>query len=211
MLSANNLHQILIAIHEYEETHGHLPPAAICDEDGRPLLSWRVLLLPYLEEEPLFKEFHLDEAWDSPRNLKLLQRMPRDYAPLGQGDFEPYCTFYQAIVGPGAAFEPGRSLKLKEDFGDGAANTLMIVEAAEAVPWTRPADVVYDLNRPIPPLGGMFKGRTHWFDEPMRIAGINVAFADGSTWFFAGGQIGEDQWRALITRNGGEKTHHLRD
>jgi prepilin-type processing-associated H-X9-DG protein len=203
MESANNLHQIGIALHDYEVDHGHLPPQVLVGSDGQPLLSWRVLILPYLEQEDLFRRFRLNEPWDSPHNVKLLDRMPKIYAPVRRVDFEPNCTFYQAFVGPGAAFEHGRTLK-SADFGDGPSNTLMVVEAGEAVPWTKPADVAVDPNEPIPPLGGNLKGKTGWF-ESARSAGFNALFADGHIRFFVADVAGDEKLRALITRAGGEK------
>src|ERR1700681_2736714 len=95
-----------VAMHIYQEVHGTLPPAAVCDKDGKPLLSWRVLLLPYMEQQALYDQFHLDETWDSPHNLPLLARMPKFYAPFnGKPTPRPYTTFYRVFVGKGAAFE----------------------------------------------------------------------------------------------------------
>jgi hypothetical protein len=206
MLSGNNLHVIGIALHDYEVDHGHLPPPTICAEDGRLLLSWRVLLLPYLEEEPLFKKFRLNEAWDSPHNIKLLDRMPKVYAPVGRGDFEPHRTFYQAFVGPGAAFEHGRKLRFA-DFTDGVEDTIVLAEAGEAVPWTKPDDLVYEPGQPLPTLGGLFRGRTGIFDEPMKEPGFNVATAWGQVYFIPSDRLDLKVLRGLITRNGGEKVH----
>ena len=75
----NNLKQIGLAMHNYHATHKTFPPAFTVDKDGKPLLSWRVLILPYLEQDALYKEFHLDEPWDSPHNRTLIERMPPTY------------------------------------------------------------------------------------------------------------------------------------
>ena len=80
--SMNNMKQILLAILDYEKAHGTLPPAYIADKDGKPLLSWRVLILPYLDCKDLYDQFHLDEPWDSDHNKQLIEKMPgfyRDY------------------------------------------------------------------------------------------------------------------------------------
>src|SRR5262245_36590716 len=69
---ANNLKQIGLALHNFEAVHSALPPQAIVDEEGEPLLSWRVAILPYIGEQALYDEFHLDEPWDSEHNLALL-------------------------------------------------------------------------------------------------------------------------------------------
>ncbi len=85
-VSMNNLKQIALAMLNYVEAKGAFPPAYIADKTtGKPLLSWRVAILPYLEREDLFKEFHLDEPWDSQHNKALIPRMPRVYrSPASQ-------------------------------------------------------------------------------------------------------------------------------
>ena len=74
-----NLHQIGLALHTYHDVHGSFPAQANYDSQGKPLLSWRVHILPYLGEETLYKEFHLQESWDSEHNRSLLARMPAFY------------------------------------------------------------------------------------------------------------------------------------
>ena len=159
--------------------------------DGTPLLSWRVLLLPYLAEEDLYREFKLDEPWDSPHNLRLLDRMPATYAAPGykKGRLPPHHTVCHVFVGPGTAFEGpgGRTLK---DFPDGQSNTLLIVEAGDPVPWTKPANLPFDPARVEVPRG-LFKD------------GYRAGFADGSVRFVPH-DAPPDRLRAAITRNGGE-------
>ena len=75
----NNLKQIGLAMHNYHAMHKTFPPAYTVDKAGKPLLSWRVLILPYLEQDALYKEFHLDEPWDSEHNRALIDRMPATY------------------------------------------------------------------------------------------------------------------------------------
>src|SRR6185312_11489838 len=99
---------IMIGLHQYHDAHGKLPPPAITDKAGKPLLSWRVALLPYLEQVALYNQFHLDEPWDSEHNRKLLPQMPKVYACTGNAPSVPYGTFYQAFVGKDCVFEPGR-------------------------------------------------------------------------------------------------------
>src|SRR5206468_5253686 len=70
----NNLKQIGLAMHSYHDVYKRLPSGAVQDKDGKALLSWRVHLLPFLEQEALFKEFKLDEPWDSDNNKKLLAK-----------------------------------------------------------------------------------------------------------------------------------------
>jgi hypothetical protein len=190
-MQMNNFHQLATALHNYQENHGRLPPAAVCDKDGRPLYSWRVALLPFLEEEALYKEFKLDEPWDSPHNLRLLPRMPRFYRTPLPGLAEPDRTRYQVFMGKGTAFEGVRGLRLPDDFPDGTSNTILVVEAAEAVPWTKPADLAYDPDGPLPPLGALSR---EWF---------HAALVDGSVRKVPR-KVSERTLRAAITRNGGE-------
>src|SRR5262249_33685587 len=147
---------------------GRLPPPAICSKDGKPLLSWRVAILPFIEQKALYDQFKLDEPWDSPPNLKLLDKMPKIYAPVGGVKTKaPHSTFYQAIVGPGAAWElrprpnaglfNAEGMRFPADFRDGTSNTILVVEGREAVPWTKPEDVRYDPKKAPPKLGGLFK------------------------------------------------------
>src|SRR5262249_28155596 len=146
------------AMQAYQDEHGRLPPAVLRARDGRPLLSWRVLLLPYLEGMELYRQFRLDEPWDSPNNKPLLSKMPGIYHPLpGNPVGELNTTFYQVFVGKGTAFE-GDGLTTKEIMAaDGGANTILVVDAGEAVPWTAPMDLLYAAGQPIPPLGDFYR------------------------------------------------------
>lgn len=207
MRSASQLREIGLAMHAYKEEKGHFPPAAVCDKDGTPLLSWRVLLLPYLEHEALFKQFKLDEPWDSPHNLKLLPLMPGVYHPVGEDRYEPHATFYQVFVGKGAAFEAGTEITLEEvSKGDGTSLTILVIEGGKAVPWTAPIDLKYDSHEPLPPVGGLFTGPTGWSDFRPRNDGTSAAFFDGHAQFLQR-QISEEALRALITRNAGDRVH----
>jgi hypothetical protein len=183
MSSSNNLHQIGLAVHNYENANGQLPPPAILDKKtGKPLLSWRVLMLPYIEQEALYQKFKLDEPWDSENNKPLLALMPKTYTVPRVGTQEPGLTHYQAFVGPGAAWEmrhnpnkphAAETLSLPAAFLDGTSNTILVAEAAEAVPWTAPMDIVFDNKGPFLPKLGVFKG------------GFQVALADGSVKFLS--------------------------
>jgi hypothetical protein len=157
--SATNLRQLVEAMHAYHGEHGCFPPAATYSRDGRPLLSWRVLLLPYLSNgryRRLYNEFQLDKPWDSPDNLIRMRYMPAVYAPVGD-DVKAALdtTYYQVFTGPTTPFpEKGRMTIV--GIRDGDANTVLITEAAEPVPWTQPRDIPYDPSKPLPKLGGQF-------------------------------------------------------
>jgi hypothetical protein len=190
----DRLKALASAMLDYREEHGTLPPHAVYSRDGTPLLSWRVLLLPYLGEGDLFDEFRLDEPWDGPHNARLLARRPAAYAAPGWWPpGGPHGTLYQVFVGRGAAFEGRTGMRWPQDFPDGTSNTILVVEAGEAVPWTKPEDLPYDPDLPLPKLGGLRFGR-----------GVFTAgMADGFV-FSVGKNVSEETLRAAITRNGGE-------
>jgi hypothetical protein len=166
-ISKNNLQQIALAFHNFNDTNGNLP-TDILDKDGKPLLSWRVAILPFVEQDALYKQFKLDEPWDSENNKKLIEKMPKLYAPVRvkakAGD-----TFYQVFVGGDDALFGGKKKpKIPQSIPDGTYFTGMIFEAGEPVVWSKPADLPFDAKKPLPKLGGLFDGECH------------VAMADGS-------------------------------
>ncbi len=188
----NNLKQIALAMLNYESATLSFPRPAITDKAGKPLLSWRVAILPYIERAGLYEKFKLDEPWDSPHNLALLKEMPANYECPSHARGEPYTTTYRLISGKGALFENGRDVKIA-DVTDGLTGTLLAVEAAEAVPWTKPDDLSFD-PAAAPSLLGT--GSSH-------PGGFNAAFGDGSVRFFRN-SIDPNVFRSLITRAGGE-------
>lgn len=198
-----SLRAIAAALHNYHAAFRKLPPAVVRDKEGRPLYSWRVLILQYLDEDEVYLRFKSDEPWDGPHNRALLAQTPRCYLPAGGGDDGPGLTRYLAFVGPGTAFE--RDGLRWADFPDGLSSTLLVVEAAEPVPWSKPADLAYDPAKPLPPLGGAFTKPVYYLGiEVGRREGFAACFADGST-RFVDARTDEATLRALITRNGGEK------
>jgi prepilin-type processing-associated H-X9-DG protein len=190
----NNLKQIGFALHNYHEANGCLPPAAITDKNGRPLLSWRVALVLYLEPNPRYLSFHLDEPWDSPHNLSLLDPVPSVYACPSDSTLKPGMTSYQAVIGPDTAFTPDFKPVRFEDFTDGLKDTLIIGESRRAVPWTKPEDLPFDTALPLNGLGS---------DHVYHNNGFNVLFADGSLRFLKSSN-NPSVLRALLTRNGNE-------
>jgi RNA polymerase sigma-70 factor (ECF subfamily) len=188
-LSVNNLKQIGLALHNYHNDFERFPAAAIYDNNGKPVLSWRVAILPYIEQTALYRQFKLDEPWDSEHNKKLLAQMPKIYAPVGVKTKEPHMTFYQVFTGKDTVFEGTQGARFA-DIVDGTSNTIVAVEAAEAVPWTKPDDLPYAEDKPVPKLGGLFAD------------GYNVLFADGFVRFMKN-TLDENILRLLITRNDG--------
>jgi prepilin-type processing-associated H-X9-DG protein len=186
--TANNLHRLGIAFHNYRDQHKHFPPAAIYDKDGKPLLSWRVLLLPNLEEDTLSGEFHLEEPWDSEHNKKLLAKMPKVFAPLAK-PAGPGETYIQGLFGKDAFFDPARKKGVTlNDVTDGLSQTLVLVESPSAVPWTKPEDLPFDADKPLPKIGGHFPD------------GFHALFADGHVVLLPD-KIDPVILKRLITRN----------
>ncbi len=191
-VSENNLKQLALAMHNFHDTYNALPKPAIMSKDGKPLLSWRVAILPFIEQNQLYQEFKLDEPWDSPANKKLLAKMPRIYEPVRGKTKVPHSTYYQVFVGPMTMFEVGKKALRLQDTLDGTSNTVMIVEAGEAVPWTKPEDLPFDpKGKTLPKLGGLFPD------------GFFAAMGDGSTRWISR-NFDPATMRAVITRNGGE-------
>jgi hypothetical protein len=186
-----NLKDIGLAlIHYADNNRDRLPANAIYDKKGKALLSWRVAILPYIEEDKLYKEFKLDEPWDSKHNKALLKKMPKIYAPVGLKTKVAHGTFYQGFVGKGAIFEGKEGIKYPAAITGGTSNTIMIVEAAKAVPWSKPEDLPYDPKNPLPKLGALSKDR------------FNTVFADGSVHSIKK-KINPKTLHLLITRNDG--------
>jgi hypothetical protein len=158
-VSVNNLKQMGLAMHNYHDVNGHLP-AAVLGKDGKPILSWRVAVLPYIEQDQLYKQFKLEEPWDSEHNKKLLARMPKIYElPGNRKKYEVPSTYYRIFVGNGAMFDFRGKTNLAS-ITDGTSNTIMIVEAADAVPWTKPEEIEYDPKK-TPKLGYHYGGRAN--------------------------------------------------
>ena len=194
VISQNNLKQLGMAIHNYHAANNRLPfpgvakfGAPLGPGNNNPNLSWRVAILPYIEQQALYQQFKLDEPWDSEHNKKLIDKMPKLFAPVNGVKAEKGHTFYQIFSGR-EALKPGVRFT---DVTDGLSNTLMIVEAGDSVPWTRPEDMLYDAKKPLPKLGAMFSGD------------FNAAFMDGSVRYIRK-SINENTLRAIITIAGGE-------
>ena len=188
--SANNLKQLALAMHNYHDATGHFPPAAVYDKNGKPLLSWRVLLLPYLDQNTLYQQFKLDEPWDSDNNKKLLEKMPAVFAaPMDEQALKNHETHYQGFVGKGSIFDGKKGVSLT-DITDGTSNTIMFAEAGKAVPWTKPDDLAFE-GKLLPKVGGLFPNI------------FQAAMCDGSVRGIPM-SIKEETLRAAITRNGGE-------
>ncbi len=184
MACTNNLKQIGLAMHNYHSVYGAFPAAYVTDAAGKPMHSWRVALLPFLEQDMLYSQYNFNEPWDSPENLMVARQMPDVYrcpssttAPLGSN-----LTNYVVIVGDPAVspqqsvFLPNHWTKLI-DIVDGTANTLLVVETVDPVSWTCPdSDPTYDQLVAQVEIGPSAIGSEH-------PGGANVVFADGAAQF----------------------------
>jgi hypothetical protein len=187
--SMNNMKQIVLAMHNYAQANKTFPPAYTVDKEGKPLLSWRVLILPYLEQDGLYKQFHLDEPWDSEHNRKLVVNMPAFYKNSASKVAGEGKTNYLTIRGENTIFPGKKGIGFGEIL-DGTSNTILTVEAADAkaVIWTKPDDFEFDADNPLKGLVGLQPG------------GFNAGMADGSVRFMPA-SIDPKTARLLFLRN----------
>jgi RNA polymerase sigma factor (sigma-70 family) len=167
----NNLKQLAIAFHNYHDTVGHLP-TDVYSADGKPLWSWRVQLLPYLDQHNLFKQADLTKPWDDPANKDVSSAVVKVFQ-CGAEPADRPLTCLKRPTGPGTAHQPGLKVKFA-DFTDGTSNTLLVVEAGDPVPWAKPGtDFPIDPKNP-PTIKGPFA------------AGLTAARGDGAVVTFPG-------------------------
>lgn len=188
MQASNNLRQLMLAQLNYEATYRKFPNRIWQGSKEKPLLSWRIALLPFLDEDALYREFRLDEAWDSPHNMKLVERMPSVFqnprVPLPPGMTNYVMPYGEELLG-----DLEGDLRFR-DITDGSSNTIAIIEVSPefAVPWTAPDD--FDVD-----------------DFPLEDAflqtGSNAAFWDGSIRFLSE-FIDPGQLRSLLTHASGD-------
>lgn len=199
--SINNLKQIALAMHSYHDVYGTLPPPANLDANGRPLLSWRVHLLPFLEENELYNQFKLDEPWDSANNRPLIAKLPEVFTVPSKTPFREGATSYLVPTGQETMFP--FSTKMGKDslsggvllsqVPDGNSNTIMILEAARdhQVPWSKPDDWIYHADNPRHGLSGF------------RAGGFLAARADASVLKVAE-KIDDENLKRAITKADGK-------
>jgi len=194
---ANNLKQIGLALHNYHSDYGCFPPAYIADENGRPMHSWRVLILPYLEQKPLYAQYDFSEPWDGPNNRKLHGIDVFVYGCPSDRERAPRMTNYLAVVGPATAW-PGTDSTRLVDFSDGMSSTILVVEVHNSgVHWMEPRDLhVVQMAPGVNSEAGQGISSAHE-------GGANVLFADGSVRFLPDDVL-RDVFEALLTIDGGE-------
>ena len=189
----NNLQQIGLALHNYADQYGALPPAYTVDAAGKPLHSWRTLILPYLEQQELFKKIDLSKPWNDPANAEAFKTAPAAYRCPG-ATLPPNYTSYLGIVGVNACFHPTEPRAFSE-ISDGLSNTLMVFEVAQklAVHWMAPLDANAEMVL-------SFKSDGNIGHD----GGTQVALADGSVRFISE-NVSPETRHALISIAGNEQ------
>lgn len=191
--SANNLRQIALACLNYESAYQRFPAAYSLAPDGNPLLSWRVAILPFIEEMELYDQFKRDEPWDSPHNIKLLEKMPAIFRSPNSKS-RPGTTVYLGVGGPnGALGGRGQERKIRfADIVDGSSNTILAMETSDALAmeWTKPDDGILPEAFALEKLFGQYPD------------GTNAIRCDGS-WGFLPATISQPSLKNLLQINDG--------
>jgi prepilin-type processing-associated H-X9-DG protein len=193
------LKQLALAMHNYHQYYGCFPPAYIPDKNGKPMHSWRILVMPFIEGETVGKEYRFDEPWNSPHNRKITDEAmaTKMFQCPSQPQTGKPTTNYMMIVGPHTISDGPHGRKIAE-ITDALDNTIMLVEVADSdVYWAEPKDLDFDridfkingLKRP---------GLSSYHPK-----GVNVAFCDGGLGTLPNSTLPE-QIRAMATIDGGE-------
>ncbi len=203
-MCSNNLRQIALALHNYHDVYKSFPPAYVANAGGKPMHSWRVLILPFLEQKPLYDLYRFDEPWDGPTNrqlaahtLKLFECPANENQLTGQ-------TSYVAVVGPGTAW-PGATCVTLSDITDGTDNTLLVVEVHNSgIHWMEPRDLdVSQMPLTINAKSGAAGTNLGISSGHPRVA--QAARADGSVFAILEDDTPPATIRAMLTIAGGEK------
>jgi hypothetical protein len=208
----NNLKQIAIGLQNYHDVYKSFPPSFIADGHGKPKHSWRVLLLPFIEQQALYDAYDFDEPWNGPNNAKLLKQMPSVYACPIQAQStrrrsiqaqsarrRSICTSYVAVVGPRTPWPRPQAGKLSE-IPDGISNTILVLEDnSSSISWMEPRDLEFDqairlLTSPDPVAAGLHRHEDFFCES---YDGRDVAMADGRVRFLQHG-IGKTVWSAPL-------------
>jgi prepilin-type processing-associated H-X9-DG protein len=190
----NNLKQIGLALHNYHDTYQLFPAAHLNGLQGEPKLSWRVSILPYIDEGPRFNAYQFGEAWDGPSNSRLLNPLPQVYSCPSHSAPGNTNTSYATITGDHSILGDGVCVKMRE-VTDGSSNTLMVIEACQLnIPWMKPQDIDAKTFTKIGDPNGV---------SSKHLGGVNVLLADGSVRFISN-NVDPKVVQALITRDAGD-------
>lgn len=206
----NNMRQLSLALHNYHDVFGSFPPAYAIDAEGRPLYSWRVMVLPFLDQGPLYNLFRLDQPWDGPQNRDLAKSMPNVFAcpSRGSGSGEcRECTSYVAVVGDRTIWpDNGRATHIR-DVKDGTSHTVLLIESHSRIPWTEPRDL--SLGQALDELTSAESAITHshtpesfLYENDLNTSRC-IALADGSMRYARQG-ADRDTWSSLFLIDDGK-------
>jgi hypothetical protein len=186
-----------LAVANYHDTYGCFPPAYVADRDGKPMHSWRVLILPFLEQRELYRAYNFDEPWNGPNNRKLASRIANIYLRSGLESNQIQTTSFVAVVGPKTMW-PGSKPRSRQDLGDGAHDTLMVVEVPDGqFLWMEPRDLEFDsMSFKINDGSGRGLGS--------RLGGARVVSADTAVRTLPD-DYDANKLRAMLTANGGDR------
>lgn len=200
----NNLKVIGLALHNYHEDYGSFPPAYVADDNGRPMHSWRVLILPYLDQAGLYNQYRFDEPWNGPHNSQFLEKRiyyyqcPVEAKKHVRESREARMTSYVAVVGPRTAFPGSESVSLK-DISDGTSSVIAIVEVANSgIHWMEPRDLhVLQMATKVNPSVGQ------GISSPHKGGGAHALLCDGAVRSLAD-ETAPETIRRLLEINDGE-------
>jgi len=205
---SNNLRQIALALHNYNDFYGELPPPYVADENGKPMHSWRVLILPFLEHRGLYQKYNFDEPWNGPNNIQLALERPYvdSYTcPSADRTGSAGWTNYMFVVGENAMFENGKATRFAE-VTDGLSNTIMVVEVANSsTHWMEPRDLDFAM------MGLVINGTSNGdCISSEHSSGAHVALGDGSVRILKN-ELHPKAVRKLIDRRDGEVVYEIDD
>lgn len=181
---AKKMKAILLAFHNFTDLFHHFPRSSNRQFANQPPHSWRVAILPLINQSELFNEYHFDQPWDSPQNLEVANKMPEVYRTSRN---DKASTSFVMLTGDGAFDSLGKPASFT-NITDGTSNTIAILQSGVEVPWTKPEDFSYTAGGPLPELSSS------------RLVGM----ADGAVKQLT--KLTEEEFHILITRAGGEVT-----
>ncbi len=216
MICSNYLRQLGIALQNYKMATGSFPPVYLPDKDGKPMHSWRVLVLPYLEQDYIYKKYNFDEPWDSPNNRNLLsQKIPSNNpfkCPTQKADApESTAINYVAVVGKNTAWQSDKSVSLKDLAPGEASKTILVIETADSgIRWTEPRDFcVDDISKKgtnsLTRIRGPHLRDNGYFYLPTPL-GAHALLADGSIQFLFANMLTPDKLEKLSAVGGYDDT-----
>lgn len=212
MICSNYLRQLGIALQNYKMSKGSFPPVYLPDKDSKPMHSWRVLVLPYLEQDDIYKKYNFDEPWDSPNNRNLLsQKLPSNNpfkCPTQKADApESTAINYVAVVGKNTAWRSDKSISLKDLAPGEASKTILVIETADSrIQWNEPRDLCVDDifkkgTNSLTRIRGPHMRYNGYFYHPTP-SGANAVFADGYVRFLPASMLTPDKLEKLFAIGG---------